>query len=488
MGGTDSVTVIVPKKFVPREYQHLMIGHGLEHPRCALWAKPGLGKTSAVFSILDALYMSGETHPTLILAPLRVARKTWATESRKWSDFSHLDVVPIVGTVAERQRAMRRDAPIYTTNYENLVWLTEQWGNRWPYRTIVPDESTKLKGLRLAFQTSKTGKEFINGQGGKRARALGHVAHTHATRFIELTGTPSPNGLADLWGQLWFLDGGKRLGRTFGGFKERWFRPKPDGYGIEAMPHAEEQIHEAIRDICLTIDGADWFDLRAPIVNVVKVDLPASARKIYREMEADMFAQLGDRSTEVFGAAARTQKLLQMTNGAVYVDPLAESDDSPRSKEWRAVHDEKLDALDELLSEMEGDPVIVVYEFRSDLARLQKKFPHGRLLKTDRDEEDFKAGKIPVLFMHPQSGGHGIDGFQYVCNQMVFFGHNWNLEYHDQIVERIGPVRQIQAGFDRPVYLHYIVAENTVDEMVMERREGKREVQDILMDAMKRLK
>lgn len=475
-----------PKKFTPREYQELMLAHALEHPRCALWAKPGLGKTGAALSLLDTLYMAGETHPTLILAPLRVARKTWATESRKWTDFAHLDVVPIVGTVPERQRALRRDAPIYTTNYENLVWLTEQWGDRWPYRTIVADESTKLKSLRLSFQTSRKGKEFISGQGGKRARALGHIAHTHATRFIELTGTPSPNGLADLWGQLWFLDGGKRLGRTYGAFKERWFRPKPDGYGIEPMEWADPQIHAAIQDLCLTIDGKDWFDLKEPIVNVVKVDLPPTARKIYREMEKEMFAQIGDRSTEAFGAAARTQKSLQIANGAAYVDPLVESDSNPRSKEWRAVHDEKLEALDELLSEMEGEPVIVVYEFRSDLARLLHKFPQGRVLKTERDEDDFKAGKIPVLFVHPQSGGHGIDGFQYVCNQMIFFGHNWNLEYHDQIIERIGPVRQLQAGLDRPVYLHYIVAEDTVDEMVMERRETKRGVQDILMDAMKR--
>lgn len=463
-----------------------MIQHALEHNRCALFAKPGVGKTSVILSVLDAHYMAGEDAPTLILAPLRVARRTWARESQKWHEFSHLDVVPIVGTVKERLAALRRDAPIYTTNYENIVWLTEHWGDRWPYKIIVADESTKLKSVRLSFQTSRKGKEFVNGQGGKRARALGKVAHTHAEKFYELTGTPSPNGLADLWGQMWFLDRGRRLGRTFGAFQERWFKPKPNGWGVEPLPHAEAQIHEAIRDLCLAIDGKDWFDLREPVVNIVPVELPPSARKIYRDMEKEMFAQIGDRTAESFNAAAKTQKMLQIANGAMYVDPLVESDDNPRSKEWREVHDEKISALDSLLTEIGPEPVIVVYEFRSDLARLMKAFPDGRPLKSEADEDAFRAGEVPILFVHPQSGGHGIDEFQYVCNQMIFFGNNWNLEYHDQIVERIGPTRQMQAGLDRPVYLHYIVAERTVDELVIERLRTKREVQDLLMEAAKR--
>lgn len=474
------------KKFDPRPWQPEMIAHGLEHNRCALWAKPGAGKTSATLSVLDSHFMGGEDHPALILAPKRVARRTWAVETQKWTDFSHLDVMPIMGTVKEREAALKRDVPIYTTNYENLVWLAEHWGPRWPYRIIVADESTKLKSLRLSFQKSKTGKEFVNGQGGKRARALGKVAHVNATHFYELTGTPSPNGLADLWGQLWFLDRGHRLGRTFTAFTERWFRPKRDGHGIEPLPHAEAEIHDLVKDLCLTIDPGDWIDLDEPFVNVIKVDLPPAARRAYKQMEKDMFAELGDRQVEAFGAAAKTQKLLQFCNGQAYVSPAVESDDDPRSKEWRPIHDEKLDALEELLEEIGGEPVIVVYEFRSDLARLQSRFPEGRVLQTEKDEADFKAGKIPILFMHPQSGGHGIDGFQYVCNQMVFFSQNWNLEFHDQIIERIGPMRQMQAGMDRLCYLHYIVAENTVDEDVMERRRTKREVQDILLEAAKR--
>lgn len=479
------------KHFTPRPMQLPMIAHGLDHPRCAIWAKPGTGKTSATFSILDALYLSGESHPTLVLAPLRVARRTWADEAHRWHEFGHLDVVPIVGDSATRIRAMKRDVPIYTTNYENLAWLAEFWGDRWPFRTVIADESTKLKSLRLSFQQARKkdgspGKEFVRGQGGKRAKALGRIAHSHIKRFIELTGTPSPNGLQDLWGQLWFLDGGSRLGRTYEAFSQRWFRRSFDGYGMEAMPNAEAQIHEAVKDLCLTIDPKDYYDLRDPIVNVVRVDLSPAVMKLYREFEKEMFLQLKDRTVEAFGGAARTQKSLQLANGAVYVDPLADCDENPRAKEWREVHDEKILALEELIEEIGGDPVIVVYQFRSDLARLQKAFPQGRLLKTEQDEDDFKAGKIPVLFMQPQGASHGIDGFQTVCNQMVFFAQDWNLENHDQIVERIGPVRQMQAGLDRPVYLHYLVAANTVDELVVERRETKRSTQDILMEAAKR--
>lgn len=471
--------------------QRPMIAHGLEHKRCAIWAKPGTGKTTATFAIVDALHMSGDDAPVLVLAPLRVARKTWSDEAHRWADFAHLSVVPILGTPEERMRAMRMNAAVFTTNYENLAWLVAFWGDRWPYRTVIADESTKLKNLRLSYRTAKKkdgspGKEYLSGQGGVRARALGMIAHTHIERFIELTGTPSPNGLLDLWGQLWFLDGGRRLGRTFEGFKERWFAPARDGYGSVPLDHAEAQIHDAVRDLCLTIDPKDYYDLRDPIVNVVRVELPAPARKLYREFEKAMFLALDDRTVEAFGGAAKTQKCLQLANGAVYLDPLVEDDRDKRAKDWKAVHAAKLEALADLLEEQGDEATIVVYQFKSDLARLQKAFPSGRALKTEKDEDDFKAGRVKLLFMQPQGASHGIDGFQYVCNTMVFFAQDWNLELHDQIVERIGPVRQMQAGLDRPVYLHYIVAEDTADELVMERRTTKRATQDILMDAANR--
>jgi len=476
----------VRKPYVARPYGATMTGHLLEHPRCALWAGMGLGKTVTTLTALDALYLSGESHPTLILAPLRVARKTWSEEIAKWDHLSGLDATPIIGAEKERLAALRKDTPIYTTNYDNLEWLVEHWGDRWPYQVVVSDESTRLKSLRLSFRTSSKGKEFVAGQGGKRARALGKIAHSHIKRFIQLTGTPSPNGLTDLWGQLWFLDGGKRLGRTFDSFKQRWFQTSFDGYGYKPLPYAQEQIHNALRDICLTIDGKDWFDLKEPVCNTIYVDLPPKARQIYRDMEKQMFAEIGDRTAEAFGAAARTQKCMQIASGAAYVDPEADSDASPRAKDWRHVHDAKLDALESVIEEANGAAVLVSYQFRSDLARLLKAFPEGRALSEPENEEAFKAGEIQIGFVHPRSMGHGVDGFQHVCNILVFFGHDWNLEEYQQIIERIGPVRQMQAGLDRPVFLHHIVARDTVDELVMERRASKREVQDILLDAMKR--
>jgi SNF2 family DNA or RNA helicase len=401
----------------------------------------------------------------LVLAPLRVARSTWPEEARKWQHLAGMNVMPIVGTERERQAALRMDAQVYATNYEQLPWLVEHWGERWPYRTVIADESTKLKSFRLR-------------QGGQRAQALGKVAHTKVKRFVQLTGTPSPNGLVDLWGQAWFLDAGQRLGRTFSAYTQRWFRPHSSGYGIVPLPGAQEQIQDLLRDVCLTVEAKDWFDLREPIVNNIYVDLPMRARKHYAEMEKEMFTQIGQHEVEAFGAAARTIKCLQIANGASYV--------GDSNSEWKDLHDAKLEALDSIVEEAAGAPVLVAYHFKSDLARLRRAFPAGRVLDADPQTiRDWNAGKIPVLFAHPASAGHGLN-LQDGGNILVYFGHWWNLEERLQILERIGPTRQMQAGHDRPVWVHNIIARDTVDEQILERIETKREVQEILLDAMKR--
>jgi SNF2 family DNA or RNA helicase len=472
--------------YAPRAYQTPATNFMLETPRCALWAGCGLGKTVSTLTALEALYMAGEDKPTLILAPLRVARSTWSEEVTKWDHLADLKVVPIVGSAAERAAAMAKPAQVYTTNYENLEWIIDRWGDRWPYGTIVADESTKLKGLRSSVQTSSKGKKFVRGQGGTRAKALGKIAHLHCHRFIELTGTPSPNGLKDLWGQAWFLDAGKRLGRTYDAFTQRWFEKGRDGFSVKPREFASAQINALLADICLSIDAKDYFDLEEPIVNNIFVDLPPKARALYKEMEDDLFIQLGDRTSEAFNAATKSQKILQLASGACYVDPLVDSDSNPKSKEWREVHREKIEALEDIIEEACGAPVIVAYQYRSDLERLKKAFPKGRHLQTKKDEDDFKAGKIPVLFAHPASAGHGIDGFQQVCNIIVFFTMDWNLEQYLQIIERIGPVRQMQSGMDRPVFIHHIIARDTIDETVLERGHEKKSVQDVLLESMKR--
>lgn len=459
------------RQFTARPYGALITNHILDVVRCGVWAGMGMGKTVSTLNALDLLELA-EPGPALVCAPLRVAQSTWPDEAAKWAHLRNIAVTPIVGDVKARERAVLRafdfSASVFTINYENLPWLMDllgRWKRPWPFRKIVADESTKLKGFRLR-------------QGTQRARALGRVAHKHAAHFVELTGTPSPNGLQDLWGQAWYLDQGQRLGRTFDAFRQRWFRPSFDGYGIEPLPFAQEQIEDAMRDLCLSLDARDWFDLKEPIVNTIRVDLPAKARALYDDMEKAMFAQIGEHEVEAFNAAAKTMKCLQLANGAAYV--------GEDGAQWAEVHDVKLQALDEAIEEAAGMPVLVAYHFKSDLARLLKAFPKGRQLDKDPQTlRDWNAGKIPVLFAHPASAGHGLN-LQDGGNILVFFSVNWNLEEHQQIIERIGPTRQMQAGHDRPVFIHYILARDTVDEIVLARIETKREVQDLLLEALKR--
>jgi SNF2 family DNA or RNA helicase len=449
--------------FKAHGYQDLIITFIQATKRCAVWAGMGLGKTSSTLTALEELALVETVYPVLVVAPLRVARTTWPQEVRKWNHLKHLQVMPICGDLQERQAALRVKVQIYTTNYEQLPWLVETLGEKWPFRTVVIDEATKLKGFRLR-------------QGTQRAKALARVAHTRIKRIILLTGTPSPNGLSDLWGQMWFVDAGHRLGRTFSSFKERWFRPSHDGYGVESTEHAQEQIQKALGDVCITIDAADWFDLQKPIVNTIPVDMPAKARVLYKDMEKRMFMELEGNTIEALNAAAKTMKCLQIANGAAYLED---------GKEWKTIHDEKLDALEEIIEEAGGMPVLVAYHFKSDLARLKTRFPKGKVLDArSQTIDDWNAGKIPVLFAHPASAGHGLN-LQDGSNILAFFSVNWNLEEHQQIIERIGPVRQLQAGHKRPVFLHFILAADTVDEMILERLQTKREVQDILLEAMK---
>lgn len=452
------------KPFIPRPPQVPMIDHLVRHPRCAIWADMGFGKTGATLTALDRLDLVEDVYPALVIATLRVARDTWVDEAAKWDQLKHLRVSAVIGTADERMAALNREADIYCINYDNLQWLGEVLGDKWPFKTVVADEATKLKGFRLR-------------QGTKRARVLAQRAHTKTSRFIELTGTPSPNGLKDLWGQCWFLDAGHRLGRTYDSFQQRWFQRSFDGYGMEPLPFAQEQIHDKVRDICLALDPADWFDLEKPVPETIYVDLPPKARALYREMERKLFAEIEGHPVTALNAAAKTNKCLQLASGAAYV--------GENSEEWVEVHNAKIEALESIVEEAGGMPLLVAYNFKSDRVRLLRHFKGSVDLATRDGLSQFKAGKALVGIGHPASIGHGIDGLQYVTNKIAFFSRDWNMETHDQIIGRIGPVRQMQAGFKRPVFVYYINARDTVDDLVQARLETKREVQDLLLEAVK---
>jgi SNF2 family DNA or RNA helicase len=371
-----------------------------------------------------------------------------------------------MGTEDERVKALKTPAVLYSINYENLPWLVKWYGDKWPFEVVVADESTRLKGFRLR-------------QGTQRAKALGKVAHSKVKRFIELTGTPAPNGLIDLWGQAWFLDKGERLGATFSAFEQRWFQKVPIGrqfFKVRPLAAAQSEIQARLADLCLSLRPEDHFSLRAPVVKRIEVDLPPEAKKHYRALEKEMFTKIAGSEIVADNAAAKTMKCLQLCNGAVYDD----------SGQWHAVHDAKLDALQSVIEEAAGMPVLVAYWFRSDCERILKRFAQAKVLKLGSKVIDaWNRGEIPMLLVHPQSAGHGLN-LQHGGNLLAFFGHWWDLELRQQVIERIGPVRQMQAGYDRVVFVYDIVAKGTVDELVVERHETKREVQDLLMSAMSR--
>lgn len=468
------------RPFTPRPWQRPMVDFALNHNRCMLLARMGMGKSSAVLSAIDALLIASEVRRALVLAPLRVARSTWPEEAAKWQEFEHLKVQPIVGTLEQRKAALRNDkADIYTCNYDVLPWLVETIEPaNWPFDMVIADEATKVKSYRTH-------------QGGVRAQALSDIAHTKTRRWINLTGTFCPNGLTDIWGPTWFIDEGRRLGRTYSAFENRWFGYQRAADAVNAhktrikripFPHAQAEIMGLIKDVAIALNPKDWFDVKQPVVVPVYVDLPPEAMAIYRAMEHEMFAHLKGYDIEAFSSSGKVIKTMQCASGAVYTGSDEEIEGG--ISHWVEAHEEKLLALEEIVEEMQGEPLLVAYHFKPDLARLKARFPKGRHITTKRDEDDFKAGLIDVAFVHAQSIGHGVDGFQNVCHAIAFFASDFNLETHDQLIERIGPMRQMQAGFDREVTVYLIMARGTIDETMFERRVDKRGVQDATMESL----
>lgn len=468
-------------EWVARPYQRLIEHFGLNNERGNIFASPGMGKTTSAYSIFDSLRMVGEAKRALVLAPKRVALSAWPEEREKWRDsFGHLKVAAAIGTPDQRLAALRSNPDLLTINYDNIEWLMEQYGEHWPFDLVFADESTRLKGLRVSIQTSSRGKQYIQGQGSSRAKAISKVAHSKVRRWLNLTGSPAPNGIVDLWGQQWFVDAGYRLGSSFTAFSNRWFRAVPggDGYSqIEPLPYAQREVEELMRQCSITVEAKDWFPIEEVIERHVMVDLPASARKTYMEMEKKLFTEIEGHEIEVFNAGSKAQKCLQIASGTVIHDD---------ERNWVKVHDEKLDALQSIYEETNGENLLVAYQFRADLQRILKKFPKARMLDDNpRTLQEWNDGKIRMLVAHPMSCGHGLS-LQHGGRILVDYSSGYSLEPDEQIIERIGPTRQLQSGYKRSVFRYRIVARDTIEEhSVIPRLRFKMSVQDALKNAMK---
>lgn len=471
--------------FTPRPYQRLIESFALNHDRCNVFASPGMGKTSAAYSIYDSLRMFGETKRALVLGPKRVALSSWPGERDKWAgSFGHLSVAAAIGTPAQRLAAVRSTPDLLTINYDNIEWLIDLYGDDWPFDLVIADESTRLKGLRVTMLTSSRGKEFIRGQGSSRARALSEIAHTKVRRWINLTGSPAPNGVVDTWGQQWFVDGGRRLGSSFTAFQNRWFRSVPNASGftqLEPLAHAQREIEALLKQTSITVDAKDWFPLEDVIERNVMIDLPPKARRHYEEMEDELFTLVEEgglqHEVEVFAAGSKAQKCLQIASGAMIYDD---------QRNWTEIHDEKIEALKSIKEETNGENLLITYQHRADLSRILKAFPRARELDDKpKTIDDWNAGKISMLVCHPASAGHGLS-LQDGGRILVDFASGYNLEYDEQVIERIGPTRQYQSGYQRSVFRYRIVARDTIEEhSVLPRLKHKMSVQDSLKNAMK---
>jgi SNF2 family DNA or RNA helicase len=463
----------------PRPYQVRAQDFLVQKPRANLHMQMGLGKTSVVLTVFDILRSFGEVRKMLVLGPVRVARSTWSDEVAKWDHLRHLDVAVAAGeSAASRRKALASDAPIHAINYENVSWLLREVGPSWPYDIVVADESTRVKNhAAVRFRGKPKRQEEVNGELVTRPAEPGlkHFAG-RTKRWINLSGAPAPKGLHDLWSQQYLLDGGLRLGKNITAFRDRWFREDRFKHSYTPLPHAMEEITAAIRDCTLALKSADYLDLPELITTRIDVDLPEEVRAFYDELEQEFVANLGDTEVVAWNAAVLTGKLRQVTSGAVYQED---------GKNWTEIHDAKIEALASIVEEQSGAPLLVAYTFKHDLERIKRAFPFARHLdKNAKTIRDWNAGRIPMLLVHPSSAGPGLN-LQDGGNAIAFFSPDWDLDGHDQVIERIGPTRQLQSGHPRPVFVYYIAARDTVDELVLERLVDRRTVQDIFMEKLK---
>lgn len=434
-------------------YQNRAVQFIKDIPKCALWLDLGLGKTVSTLTALADLSDSIEINKTLIVAPLRVANTTWHKELKSWSHTKHLSYRICTGSTKNRMSQLMLDADVYIINRENINWLVDFYGDKWPFDCVVIDESS-------SFKSSKA----------QRFKALRKVSHK-IDRMIQLTGTPSPNGLIDVWAQIALLDNGERLGRNMTQFKQRYFTSDYMGYKLTLIAGADKRIHEKLRDLVLTMKAEDYLQLPDRIDSVLNVEMKPAAIKQYREFEKEFITVINDDEVCAFNAAALGNKLLQFANGSMYLD---------ETKRYTTIHDEKLSALADIVDDNPDENILVAYNYKFDLEQLKAKFPQAVVMSKSGEEVDlWNEGKIKILLAHPASAGHGLN-LQKGGSLIVWYGLNWSLEYYQQFNGRLH-----RQGQQKPVRVVHLVTKGTIDEKLMMAIESKAQTQEELLQALK---
>ena len=435
-------------------YQRRAIDFIKTRKRCGLFLGMGLGKTTSTLTAVSDLIDQFAISKVLIIAPLRVANSVWSQETRKWSHLRSLEVSVCTGNEKRRLANLMAGADVYVINRENIMWLVGFYGKNWPFDMVVIDESSSFKNPST-----------------QRFKALRKIL-PFTEYMVLLTGTPSPNSLLDVWAQMYMIDFGNALGRTFTAYKTRFFEQDYMGYNWTVRPGAAETIHNLLSANVIHMDADDYLDLPKRIDLTEKVVLGISIIEKYKEFEKTLLAELDTgEEVEAVSAAALANKLLQFANGAMYTD---------KNGSWSNIHDTKLDALAEIIEDNPDENVLVAYNYRFDLERLTKRFPDAVVLDKSQETIDrWNRGEIRMLLAHPASAGHGLN-LQDGGALIVWFGLTWSLEYYQQFNARLH-----RQGQTKPVRILHIVCGDTIDERVMGVLIQKDATQKTLLNALK---
>lgn len=442
-------------KYSPHNYQIYSTNFILNNSISAIFLECGLGKSVISLTAINDLMLDYfDVSRTLVIAPLRVANSTWPDEIKKWDHLKHLNYSVVIGSEKERLDALRKPAHIYLINRENVDWLITKSGIPWKFDMVVIDELSSFKSYQA-----------------KRFKSLLKV-RPKIKRIVGLTGTPSSNGLMDLWAEFRLLDMGERLGRYITYYRQNFFVPDKRNqqmiFSYKTKDGAENKIYSLISDITISMKSKDFLKMPECVMNEVVVSLSDKEQKLYDSLKHDMVLSLEENEIDAINAAALSNKLLQMSNGAVYND----------DKESLHIHDRKLDALEDLIEGTNGKPVLVAYWFKHDLEKIKDRFD-VREIKSAKDISDWNKGKIPVALIHPASAGHGLN-LQAGGSTLIWFGLTWSLELYQQTNARL-----YRQGQDSTVVIHHILTKGTIDEDVMKALKAKEKIQDALIDSVK---